>query len=283
MRLLNRLRGRGIKSRVLQWVSPRYWAFNPRYRVKLQRPKMIYIVAMPRTGSTLMKRYLGDNVAFSYDDVETGRRISSDKSLQSKISLRKNTALMSEVGSLFSEHGNEAWFAGLVRDPRDQVLSLMETDRHQEIPKDERFWSFWTQRYKEFLDFVERHRDKGIRICLARYEDLVSIPVVVKADFLRWAGIAEKPESLTAEYHNTERAIAEGVDRSEDWKAHQHNKVHGASVGRWRHISDPRISEIVYHYQVVPEVQAFMRDLGYGENVGPMRIRASSLHILGSD
>lgn len=278
MWLLDPFRGRGIRSRFLHLFMPKYWPFHPRYRIPLETPLLIFIAAMPRTGSTLVKRYFGDSEGFTFEtETETGPVASALQGI--RIEIRKNTVLMPQVWAQFREYGNQAWYVGVVRDPRDQLLSLLETDRHPEIPRDKEFWQLWMRRYADYFRFAARHSEMGTNAALVRYEDLVRDPVGVKARFLSWVG-ADAAVAPTPEYHNTVGAIARGVDTSEDWKTHQHNRVHEGSLARWRKVVDLTIADAIVGYRSYPEVQAFMEQLGYGDDLGGITLSLPGIEIL---
>jgi len=269
---------------MLDPIRPKYWPWQERYRVVVAHPAVLFVVGMPRTGSTLAKRYLGD-----HPDIElapAGRPaqawVLANKLSQDRIVLDKNTRNLARVREIYMDYGDYVGFLCIVRDPRDELVSLLETDRHPEIPRDRSFWPFWEQRYSSFLRFAARYGRRGAKVALIRYEDLTMFPVKVKKCFLRWLGLDAKVARITPEYHDTVQKIAEGIDISEDWKTHQTNRVHTDSIGRWREFEFEKSNQaMLLAYREFPRVIRLMEALGYGAGVMSPTLSIRGFQLLG--
>jgi hypothetical protein len=253
----------------LKRLLPAYWPNHSKYHCRPVRPRVVYLVAMPRTGSTLAKRYLGEHPALVVAPNQPYRhawRLANQLQPQ-RIVIDKRINNLDKIGSIYFEFGNWAWFAGIVRDPRDELVSLLETDRHPEVPRSPDFWNYWLAKYQRLLAFAKAHADAGVQLCLVRYEDLVHDPILVKGQFLKWLGIDAQADQLSVCYGNTIAQIAAGEDVTEDWKTHQQHAVHQESVGRWRSVVQPKHARLIRYYRQLPAVERFMHMLGYGEGV----------------
>jgi len=278
-----------LLKREARWLQPKYWPIRAKYRRRLTQPKVVHIVGMPRTGSTLVKRYLGD-----YEGLEiapAGEYFQAwelaDTLEGSKIVLDKNTVNIGMINLIRRKYGNEAWFLCIVRDPRDELVSLLETDRHQEIPRDESFWLLWERRYSSFLEFAERYGQRGTGVALVRYEDLTFDPRGTKSEFLKWLGLGRDwmtgglgDWGVTSTYNTTMEQIALGIDETEDWKTHQTNKVHVNSVGRWR-TAEAEVEDLLRAYRKFPQAKRLMESFGYGEQLASPAISIQNLTTIG--
>ena len=54
-------------------LFPLYWPSHSKYHKSFPKPQVVYLVAMPRTGSTLAKRYLGDRPGLAIAPNQTYR------------------------------------------------------------------------------------------------------------------------------------------------------------------------------------------------------------------
>ena len=236
---------------------------------------------MPRAGTTLGKRYLGDHERLQI--VPWGHFSQAWQAAQkqgsTKIIVDKNNKNLTIMGRIYHEYGNEAAYLGIVRDPRDELISLLETDYDPEIPRDESFWQCWLEQYSAFLSFARHHQHQGARVALVRYEDLALSPVPTKQSFLAWIGL-EGSKVGDASYHTTVTEIAEGINTTEDWKAHQVNEVHDNSVGRWRDATGDRAA-LLRSYDSFPAVVSLMSQLGYREFVEDPEPDTMGIKILG--
>jgi hypothetical protein len=227
---------------------------------KATQIRMISILSMPRTGSTLAKRYLG-----AFDAVEIAPLQHFEKSLEQarnatdgRLLLDKKTDNIKRLHQIIPAIRGEVGFVCLVRDPRDELLSLSETDRHRPVPRDGRFWPYWVHRYRRALKALRRLSGLGVPVALVRYEDLATHPVEVKRSFLEWLSL--DPRELDENYDTV--TGDESISSREDWKAHQHSRVHDSSVGRWKSASGEVRAAIEAHRQYRP-ARRLMRKLGY--------------------
>lgn len=262
-------------SRIAKLVS----LCQPKYWLRSGRPRVVFMTGMPRSGTTLAKRYLGEHPdlaiapAGKYQD---GWAFAMEAPKE-KIVVFKNTRNMPILPEIYTAYGNRAWFFCLVRDPRDELASLFETDIHPEVPRNEMFWPLWKERYLSFFDFCRRYGQKNIGIALLRYEDLVLNPSRTKAAFLNWLRL---PLAELDPSYQMIAEIARGPRRGEDWKAHQHGKVHTASLGRWRQESNPERLRTMLHYKMCDDVIELMHLLGYGEETTDTAINVQGLSII---
>jgi hypothetical protein len=258
----------------LKRLLPFYWPIHSKYKTRFKRPRVVYLLAMPRTGSTLAKRYLGEHQSLVIAPNRTYRhswKLAKElKSGSIVIDKRTNNLDEDKLNRIFFDYGNMVWFAGIIRDPRDQLISLLETDRHDKVPRNEEFWTYWMEKYRLLFDFAKKHASNGANVCLIRYEDLAQHPLVIKRDFLKWLGIEVQTEELTFGYSNVVQEIASGEDDSEDWKTHRNKEVHKDSIGRWRHVQDPAAMKLLTCYRQLPEVNRLMKYLGYEEDIVPI-------------
>ena len=111
-------------------LLPSHWPWRGKYAQAVERPRVVYMVATPRTGSTLAKRYLGDHPQLL---VSPNRRHHhawrmARRAEHGCIVVDKRTNNIDKVDKIYVQYGNHAWFLVIVRDPRDQLVSLLETD-----------------------------------------------------------------------------------------------------------------------------------------------------------
>jgi hypothetical protein len=263
------LRGKNLRKR----LQPAYWPIHPKYWQHIHQPRVVYIIGLPRTGSTLMKRYMGEFPSHfeiaPFGEYQQAWLLAEQH--PNRIIIDKKTGNLSLIEQIYLEYGNQVRFAAIVRDPRDELVSLVETERHPEIPKDEAFWQFWLEKYQAFLDFAQKHARRGMHSALIRYEDLVRRPAAAKRDFVAWLNIDVQSVEFTRHYTSTVESIAQGTNLSEDWKVHQTNSVHADSVGRWQVVANPATADQVSRYRQHPGVVDLMRALGYGDTLGELR------------
>lgn len=234
--------------------------FRPASDCDVRRVRMVSILSMPRTGSTLAKRYLG-----GFARVDIAPLQSFEESLRqarsapaATILLDKKTDNIKRLHQIVPRSGCDVAFICLVRDPRDELVSLCEFDRHRPVPRDARFWPYWTHRYARALTVLRRLAALGIPIALLRYEDLAQKPVAVKRAFAGWLGL--DLDSVDDAYEGG--PADESLSRREDWKAHRHSRVHGTSVGRWND-ADGGVAEAIAALDRYPPARRLMRRLGY--------------------
>jgi hypothetical protein len=252
-------------------ILPRYWPCHT-------HPRIIFMTGMPRSGSTLAKRFLGKHpsIVIAPPGTYTEGWSFAISIAKDKIVVFKNTRNMPILRKIYSKYGNRAWFLGIVRDPRDELVSLLETDIHEEIPRDETFWNLWYQRYLTFLDFAVEYQRKGTKIGILRYEDLVMNPIKTKRAFLNWL---ELPcFDLSREYEPIHEMALKG--KGEDWKTHRQNRVHTASIGRWcQETAGDKLRTILF-YKQHQGAERLMEMFGYGESLTDPQLEWGSLSFL---
>jgi hypothetical protein len=259
-------------AKLLSLCQPKYW-------IRSRRPRVVFMTGMPRSGTTLAKRYLGEHPdlaiapAGKYQD---GWAFAMEAP-KDKIVVFKNTRNMPILPEIYTAYGNRAWFFCLVRDPRDELASLFETDIHPEVPRNEMFWPLWKERYLSFFDFCRRYGQKNIGIALLRYEDLVLNPSRTKAAFLNWLGL---PLAKLDPCYRTIPEIALGPRRGEDWKTHQYGKIHAASLGRWCHETKTDRLRTMSHYKLCDGVIELMHMFGYTEEITDPTIKIQGLSLM---
>ncbi len=223
--------------------------------------RVVYITGMPRTGTSLAKNFLGDYPGLDVLGFQRGGffhawRVSKDAN---HIILDKATHYIRSLEKIYRAYGKQVAFCCLIRDPRDELLSLLETSRHREIKRDKRFWHQWVRNYARYLRFAEKVGDDS-RCYLLRYEDLVRWPVAVKEDFLTWLGLDANLEALTSTYRILNQ------DDIQDWKVEERRTVTPQSIGRWSNESDPERMELFQGWQKNPDAEKLMKMMGYGQD-----------------
>lgn len=222
--------------------------------------RMVSVLSMPRTGSSLAKRYLG---GFSQVDIAPLQRFEESLSqartaTAGRVVLDKKTDNIKRLHEIAPQAGCEVAFVCLIRDPRDELVSLGEIDRHRPVPRDARFWPYWTHRYARALTVLRHLGILGVPVALLRYEDLAVRPVAVKQQFAEWVGL--DVESVDDAY---EGMVGDQIIQSrEDWKVHQQSRVSAASVGRWRH-ADAEIAQAIMALSRYAPARRLMKRLGY--------------------
>jgi len=239
----------------------------------------VFIVGMPRSGTTLAKRYLGKHPDLALAPAGThGETWRFAIGLPpGKLAVIKNTRDLPLVGDIHATYGNEAWFLCVLRDPRDELVSLFETRIHPEIPRDAAFWALWRERHEAFFALARRWGCRGMEAALARYEDLVLRPEKVKGAFLEWLGLPAA--GLEPEYE-PDPELARAPGGAEDWKTHRERRVHTRSLGRWREAADPEWKRIIGLWKEFPAAVELMGRLGYGEEVAEPTIQVPGVRLL---
>ncbi|MGG7645449.1 sulfotransferase family protein [Rhodovulum sp. YNF3179] len=219
-------------------------------------PFVIYMTGMPRTGSSFLKNYLGDYPGLKIMPFERrGFFISWEKSFEmEEILVDKSTHYIRHIEKIIATCGDKVAFCCIVRDPRDQLVSLFEFDRHPELERDERFWKKWVTQYERYMDLSNKNKN----FYLIRYEDLVKNSCVEKIKFLKWLNIPlSRPvkSSYKVAYKND----------IQDEKVSEKNEPTQNSIGRYRSARDTRHIEILNYYKRYDAAKKLMEKLGYIE------------------
>lgn len=243
--------------------------FNKQNRQQVGGPRVVYMTGLPRTGSSLMKNYLGAGdrlqiIRFQKTGFQNAWRRSQTTDA---IVVDKATHYIRDIAKIHETYGDAVGFCCIVRDPRDIVLSLMENYRHLEYPRSEKFWSKWLQAYQGFSDYGERGNP---RYCfMLRYEDLVRYPRGAKAAFLRFLGL----ESAVL---SSDLQIA-FEDDDQDYKLKNKNTIDSSSIEKYRQLTlDNGTGRLLDSLQRYPEVLEYMKKCGYEidglkENIYPFK------------
>jgi len=234
--------------------------FNSLKKKPLKRnPSIVFMTGMPRTGTSLMKNYFGDYPCVRIMPFEPrGYFVSWKRSVNSKaIIVDKSTHYIRNLKNIFAGTGGHGFFCCIVRDPRDQLVSLFEFGRHPELPRTKRFWKKWAKQYGGFVRFAEKNKEA--RCFLVRYEDLVRFPAETKKAFLEWLGIEMKSDLITSSYR-----VAYENDR-QDPKVLKTNTIGADSIGRYRDVSDPEQLDVIEGFGNHKKAEALMQQFGYIE------------------
>lgn len=264
----------------LRMLDYYFWFYRRNSVATTASPKVIFMLGMPRTGSTLAKRYLGEHPDIEiapYRRFATTLRLVNDQPPE-RIVVDKTTRNVDFVHQIHMNSSPDVWYLGIVRDPRDEYVSLAEGEYHPEVPTDRSFWPYWVVRYQRLLSSLAKIQDCGGSVRFVRYEDLTSDPVAVKTLWLEWLGLKA---TLVSPTYTPSESIRRGIDTTEDHKVHQTNAVHSGSQSRWRKQSgrNREIIEMCYRY---PAAKRLMADFGYIED-GIIAPRLTKVRFLRRD
>ena len=240
---------------------------NPPASKNTVPPQIVYMTGMPRTGSSLMKNYLGEYSGLKVEPFEPkGFYISWHKSTYSnEILIDKSTHYIRALKRILRAVGCYAYICCIVRDPRDQLASLFEFKRHPELPRTDKFWDKWYKQYSNFFSTAENNLN--VNFFFFKYEDLVRHPVQVKLRFLTWLGFKVDRSKLTSNYK-----IAH-LDDIQDDNVVTMKKISSRSLDRHKKITDPQLLSIINGYEDKPQIYAFMNKLGYtNSSIGSINI-----------
>lgn len=255
---------RGVRIRKqIRRIRETWAAFRPvTFGPGSQGSQVVYMTGMPRTGSSLTKNYLGDHPELGVMPFQPGGFVYAwEKSEQNgSIVVDKATHYIRSIHKIYRAYGNHVAFYCIIRDPRDELVSLIETTKHREIHRDKRFWPQWYENYNGYLNFAMLQADKPLKCYLIRYEDLVRWPIQAKVSFLSWLGLDVNPNKITAEY----RILHE--NDIQDGKVEERTTITTHSVGRWKALNDPKIHTLLRHWQGISHIQILMQSLGYIEH-----------------
>lgn len=260
---------------VWKWRLKEYYLWKIRFSIKekiapnrippTKKPKILYIVGMPRTGSTLVKRFLGEHEHLKILPKKLYQKsyVLASENNGANILVDKSTDNIDKIHNIYDLAGEDAWFLGVVRDPRDELTSLSETDRHSSVPHNRTFWPYWAIRYSRLLESFKMIANQGGKVAIVRYEDLVQNPVPIKKSFGDWLNL--DMNDITSEYSSNIEEIAEGTNKSEDWKVHQHNAVHNGSLHRWKK-AEKSIRQTACIWKSYKPAKDIMSKFGYHED-----------------
>ena len=147
-------------------------------------------------------------------------------------------------------------FCCIVRDPRDQLCSLIEFDGHPELPRGIKFWRHWAKQYDGYLKFAQQHR--LARCFLIRYEDMVRFPVQAKSEFLEWLGLSIDTYPIT-----TKLTVRHQND-DQDPQIKIAKEITSKTMGRHRNPKNSDHSPLINAYLRFPAAVKLMARFGYG-------------------
>ena len=254
------------------WVALPLWSKPSGENSKI---RVVYITGMPRTGTSLAKNYLGDYPGLEALNFQRGGFLHAWRASKNtnNVIVDKATHYIRNLEKIHRAYGNQVAYCCLIRDPRDELLSLLETSRHREIKRDKRFWHQWARNYARYLRFAKKVGDDS-RCYLIRYEDLVRWPVAVKGDFLTWLGLDASQEALTSTYRILNR------DDIQDWKVEERRTITSKSVERWKMESDPERVDLFGTWQDIAEAEGLMKMMGYGRtDIEPFTLDSPGLRV----
>jgi len=225
-----------------------------------QAPRVVYVTGMPRTGTSLAKNYLGSAPGLTVTKFQTansGFQYAWQVANQtSDIVLDKATRYIQSFRRIYGMYGNQVAFCCIVRDPRDQLTSLFETELHPEIYRNKQFWRQWANMYGSYLKFAA-YLSMSSHWYLLRYEDLARWPVQAKLDFLSWLDLDIDKKVITVEYDIIHK------EDNQDWKVQEQHKVNMNSVGRWKRVDNPEMKALFQYWQWNEEANTLMNRFGY--------------------
>jgi len=224
------------------------------------RPHVVYITGMPRTGTSLAKNYMGAHEGLEVMRFQPHGFVHAWQFSRrtENIVVDKATHYIHSVWKIYRAYGNSVAFYCLVRDPRDELASLLETDKHREVYRDQRFWKQWARTYERYLEFAASQGSPSL-CYLIRYEDFVRWPIAAKIHFLNWLGLVPDTETITPDYG----IIHE--DDIQDWKLKDRRTITANSVGRWKKAFGESHQALFEQWKRIDRVASLMERFGYGE------------------
>lgn len=252
------------RKRTIREYLQRYKAYPDTNK----RSNVVFMTGMPRTGSSLMKNFFGTHPALKVMPFQPKGFYESWKlSFQEeKMLIDKSTHYIRHLEKIIATCKDQAFICCIIRDPRAQLCSLFEFDRHPETSRGKKFWKQWYEQYQHFLDQTRKY--PNVNFFLLRYEDLVKQPEKAKTAFLDWLG-------LEANLVNNRYEITNQQD-IQDPKVFKKRSVSQESLSRWKEIEDPRHREILMAYEKMEAVKNLMTSFGYLPELGSMQLAVSS-------
>lgn len=252
----------GVKLPVLRRHLHENWAALIRVgrQSDADRPHVVYITGMPRTGTSLAKNYMGAHEGLEVMRFQPHGFVHAWQFSRrtENIVVDKATHYIHSVWKIYRAYGNSVAFYCLIRDPRDELASLLETDKHREVYRDQRFWKQWARTYERYLEFAAFQGSPSL-CYLIRYEDFVRWPIAAKIHFLKWLGLVPDTETITPDYG----IIHE--DDTQDWKLKDRRTITANSVGRWKKALGESHQALFEQWKRIDRVASLMERFGYGE------------------
>ncbi len=220
------------------------------------QPQVIYITGLPRTGTSLLKNYLASKStlkAIPFQEKGFHKAWSASKEKRRPI-LDKATHYISNLSKIYESYGDKVGFIVVVRDPRDQIISLRETYLHLEIPRSHKFFNTWANTLENTLKFRECYKPCWFK--MVKYEDLVENPPLLLNEISKDLNIEILQED------EKKYDIAHEND-SQDHKVTKHKNIHTKSVKRYRDTTDQDTLSIISHIEKNKNVQKYLEVLNY--------------------
>ncbi len=244
--------------------------------------KVVYVTGFPRSGTTLLKYFFGTAEGFqqtAFDPSGFQKAWSKAQASPGEVLVDKSNHYIYSADNIFRACGRKVAMVTVVRDPRDCIVSFLKYHENREVPRDMKFWDYWTGQHERFFDFAE-HSGYGDRIIVLRYEDLVTAPEAAKAYFLNALGRSVSSDQLDASYIN--QNPGEGWDDS----VHEHDRVSTFALSKWRQIEAPdhSLKELLDGWRNHPRAVRMMDRLGYTEDgFGDLKMKPDDFHFFSSD
>jgi len=235
-------------------------------------PSIVFLSGFARSGTSLMKNYLGECDSL---EVLPFEKMGFHKSWQKacsntsgEILIDKNTHYIKTLKRIELSCRKYGAIACIVRDPRDVLLSLRNFDGHSGYP---RIWqqhlNLWAHKYENYFQFAE---NTNIKCYLVRYEDMVRYPVQVKQDFLHWVGVERKFLDIKNTYN-----VAFANDIQDPEVINNNGEIHTKSISKFKRLSLSEKEEFTKHHHIL------MNKLGYTKDgiTSPVKHNLSNLHF----
>jgi hypothetical protein len=249
-----------LRRFIVERIYSIYIIFN--YKVEsLKSKNLIYMVGMPRTGSSFLKNYFGHFQGIEvmkFQPKGFHRTYTYALSKHDRIMLDKSTHYIRILNFMCKILGQRAAYVCIVRDPRDQLVSLWDFERHHELPRNEKFWLKWHDQYANMLKCMTKFSKIDFFLC--RYEDVVNDPVSAKFEFIKWTGsncsINDIDDALTIKHR----------DDIQDDKLLRTQGASPNSVGKYRSVQGIEMLSVLNYYRTNDKIMRLMKVFGYAEN-----------------
>lgn len=189
-----------IKRRIKEIINSK---IKLKYDKNRKIPYVVYIIGMPRTGTSYVKNYFGIHnelkiMPFNKEGYHHTLKIAVMKN-EKKIYIDKSTHNINNIKNILKYGGDKIRILVVVRDPRDQLISLLNFSRHPEISRGKKYWDQWYDKYSQVLKIYNAFsKNKKNNIKIMRYEDIVNDPILMKIKFLNWL---ELPSNNVTDYY----------------------------------------------------------------------------------
>ncbi len=235
-------------------------------------PSIVFLSGFARSGTSLMKNYLGECGPLEILPFEKrGFHESWQKACSNtsgKILIDKNTHYIKTLKRIELSCRKYGAIACIVRDPRDVLLSLRNFDGHS---GHSRIWqqhlTSWVNKYENYFQFS---KNTNMKCYLVRYEDMVRYPVQVKQDFLHWVGVDRKFLDIQNTYN-----VAFTNDIQDPGVINNKGEIHTKSISKFKRLPLSEKEELTKHHHIL------MNKLGYTKDgiTSPMKQNFPNIHF----